>query len=150
MDLRLNLWRDSPRGHLQHGDRGLSAIANAAVLGLVDAAATGKRQCAVSRGTLVRARLTILLLAAVITVIDTLTVWSLSFVGLMVPYMSFMLGFHKPVAQWPDGGGARRPADDVRRLMQAHGDVPQSNIRRIADNLYRRVVFHLVLRCQGR
>lgn len=46
-----------------------------------------------------RARLSILLLAAVMTANATLTVGPLSFVGLMAPHMARMLGFHKPVAQ---------------------------------------------------
>ncbi len=45
------------------------------------------------------ARLTILLLAAVLTAMATLTVGPLSFVGLMAPHMARMLGFHRALPQ---------------------------------------------------
>ncbi|MBH2874904.1 Fe(3+)-hydroxamate ABC transporter permease FhuB [Serratia marcescens] len=45
------------------------------------------------------ARLTILLLAAVLTAMATLTVGPLSFVGLMAPHMACMLGFRRALPQ---------------------------------------------------
>ena len=45
------------------------------------------------------ARLTILLLAAVLTAMATLTVGPLSFVGLMAPHMARMLGFRRALPQ---------------------------------------------------
>jgi ABC-type Fe3+-siderophore transport system permease subunit len=45
-------------------------------------------------------RLLILLLAAIMTAIATLTVGPLSFVGLMAPHMARMMGFRRAVPQW--------------------------------------------------
>lgn len=45
------------------------------------------------------ARLTILLLAATMTAMATLTVGPLSFVGLMAPHMARMLGFRRALSQ---------------------------------------------------
>lgn len=46
------------------------------------------------------ARITILLLAAIMTAAATLTVGPLSFIGLMAPHMARMLGFRRAIPQW--------------------------------------------------
>lgn len=99
---------------------------------------------------LVRARLTILLLAAVMTASATLTVGPLSFVGLMAPHIARMLGFHKPVAQGlmasAIGGLLMMFADWCGRMVMFPNQIPAGLLATFIGAPY----FIWLLRRQGR
>lgn len=99
---------------------------------------------------LVRARLTILLLAAVMTASATLIVGPLSFVGLMAPHMARMLGFHKLVAQGlmasAIGGLLMMFADWCGRMVMFPNQIPAGLLATFIGAPY----FIWLLRRQGR
>lgn len=99
---------------------------------------------------LVRARLSILLLVAVLTAGATLTVGPLSFIGLMAPHMARMLGFHKPVAQGlmasAIGGILMMFADWCGRMVMFPNQIPAGLLATFIGAPY----FIWLLRRQGR
>ena len=99
---------------------------------------------------LVRARLSILLLAAVLTAGATLTVGPLSFIGLMAPHIARMLGFHKPLAQGlmasAIGGILMMFADWCGRMILFPNQIPAGLLATFIGAPY----FIWLLRRQGR
>ncbi|MEA9391836.1 Fe(3+)-hydroxamate ABC transporter permease FhuB [Acerihabitans sp. TG2] len=77
---------------------------------------------------LMRARMTVLLLAAMLTAAATLTVGPLSFVGLMSPHMARMMGFRKAPAQMTVaallGGALMLIADWCGRMLLFPNQIP--------------------------
>ncbi|NPE69167.1 iron chelate uptake ABC transporter family permease subunit, partial [Dickeya dadantii] len=73
-------------------------------------------------------RLLILLLAAVLTAVATMTVGPMSFVGLMAPHMARMLGFNRVIPQLAYsalvGGGLIVLADWFGRMLLFPNQIP--------------------------
>ncbi len=99
---------------------------------------------------LVRARLTILLLASVLTAGATLTVGPLSFIGLMSPHMARMMGFRRAVPQLGMaaiiGGLLMLIADWCGRILMFPNQIPAGLLTTFIGAPY----FIYLLRQQGR
>lgn len=99
---------------------------------------------------LARARLTLLLLAAVLTAGATLTVGPLSFIGLMAPHMARLLGFRRAMPQLVIaaiiGGLLMMVADWCGRMVLFPSQIPAGLLATFIGAPY----FILLLRGQGR
>ncbi len=99
---------------------------------------------------LLRARLVLLLLAAILTAGATLTVGPLSFVGLMAPHMARMLGLRKAIPQTIAaaliGGALMLFADWCGRMVMFPNQIPAGLLATFIGAPY----FIFLLRRQGR
>ncbi len=99
---------------------------------------------------LMRARLIILLLAAILTAGATLTVGPLSFVGLMAPHMARMMGFRKALPQMAAaallGGALMLAADWCGRMLLFPDQIPAGLLATFIGAPY----FIVLLRRQAR
>ena len=89
---------------------------------------------------LAKARMALMLLAALLTAAGTLVIGPLSFVGLMAPHMARLLGFHQPRSQLLAaaalGAGVMLGADWLGRMLMFPDQLPAGLLTAVIGGAY--------------